>query len=156
MFLVFLAVWIILNGKFSFEILLFGLAISALIYLFIWKILGYSPKIDLLLFKNFPLIIAYIGVLEYEILKSNFSVISLIFKKKPNGNAFMMCFKTDLKNDVSKVILANSITLTPGTITVSVDGDVFTVHCLHEKFSKGIESSVFVKLLKKMEEKFSI
>ena len=49
-------------------------------------------------------------------------------------------------------LLANSITLTPGTITVSVEDDRFCVHCLDKELAEGMEDSVFVKLLEEMEE----
>jgi len=61
-------------------------------------------------------------------------------------------FKTNLKKDLSKTILANSITLTPGTITIEVKGDEFTVHCLSEKNIEGIINSKFEKILLKIEE----
>ena len=60
-------------------------------------------------------------------------------------------FETHFKNDISRFLLANSITLTPGTITVAVKGDRFIVHCLDRTLAEGIESSVFVKLLEKIE-----
>ena len=50
-------------------------------------------------------------------------------------------------------MLANSITLTPGTITVSVEGDKFLVHCLDKELAAGLEDSVFVELLEEMEAK---
>jgi multicomponent Na+:H+ antiporter subunit E len=50
----------------------------------------------------------------------------------------MVNFKTRLKSDVARVTLANSITLTPGTITVRVEGDVFTVHALSDKVASGL------------------
>lgn len=153
MFLVFFAFWIILNGKITTEIILFGIAISAIIYLFIWKLLGYSPKNDLFIFKNFFLILTYIALLEYEILKANFLVIGIIFKSSANSNAKIVKFDVDLESDFLKTVLANSITLTPGTITISVDQNTFTVHCLDGKLADGIEDSSFVKLLKKMEKK---
>ena len=46
---------------------------------------------------------------------------------------------------------ANSITLTPGTITVSLTDNEYTVHCLDKELAEGISSSVFVKLLTKLE-----
>ena len=49
------------------------------------------------------------------------------------------------------MLLANSITLTPGTITVSVEGDRFCVHYLDKELADGVEDSVFVELLKEME-----
>lgn len=62
-----------------------------------------------------------------------------------------MHFTSDLKSGLARVILANSITLTPGTITVGLEGSDFYVHCLDREFAKGMESSVFVELLRKME-----
>lgn len=43
-------------------------------------------------------------------------------------------------SDTARVAFANSITLTPGTITVDVTGDTFVIHCLHESFSDRISS----------------
>ena len=49
------------------------------------------------------------------------------------------------------MVLANSITLTPGTITVNLEGNEFYVHCLDKEFAEGMEQSIFVELLEKME-----
>ena len=48
-------------------------------------------------------------------------------------------------------MLANSITLTPGTITVSLEDDTLLVHCLDKTLSEGMEDSEFVKMLEKLE-----
>ena len=63
----------------------------------------------------------------------------------------LVTFHTTLKSPVLRVILANSITLTPGTITVSLEGDTFVVHALDKDFVEGIEDSVFVRWLQKAE-----
>ena len=63
-----------------------------------------------------------------------------------------MYFDTAFQTGLAKVLLANSITLTPGTITVSVEDDRFCVHCLDKELAEGMEDSVFVKLLEEMEE----
>ena len=47
-------------------------------------------------------------------------------------------FRTRLGNTSSRVILGNSITLTPGTITLDIERDVFLVHSLADMFSAGI------------------
>ena len=60
-------------------------------------------------------------------------------------------FQTDLKSDAAKVALANSITLTPGTITIGLEGDELIVHALDAELIEGIDESVFVRLLRKME-----
>ncbi len=60
-------------------------------------------------------------------------------------------FTSGLKSEFARVVLANSITLTPGTITVSLEGNEFYVHCLDKEFAEGLENSIFEELLKKME-----
>ena len=49
-------------------------------------------------------------------------------------------------------MLANAITLTPGTITVTLEGSEYTVHCLDESMAEGIQDSEFVKYILKFEE----
>ena len=61
-------------------------------------------------------------------------------------------FQSDLKTDMANVLLANSITLTPGTITVSLNKNEFVIHCLDKDFSKGLKDSIFVKMLHQLEE----
>ena len=57
-----------------------------------------------------------------------------------------------LRTNAARVLLANSITLTPGTITVSQEGDEYVVHCLDKSFAEGLDNSIFVTLLQKLEE----
>lgn len=151
MYVVFLLLWILLNGQFTLEIVLFGLVIAGALYAFVCKFLDYSVEKDKLLFRKLPYIFAYILILIWEIIKSNISAIRLALSFQREVDPVIVRFQTDLKSDAAKVALANSITLTPGTITVSVEGNTFTVHCLDKSLAQGIETSVFVKLLEKME-----
>jgi multicomponent Na+:H+ antiporter subunit E len=66
----------------------------------------------------------------------------------------IVSFDTDFKTDSARVMMANSITLTPGTITVSVEGDRFTVHCLDKSLAEGIKDSVFVRMLHEFESRW--
>ena len=61
-------------------------------------------------------------------------------------------FRTSLKSDFTRMLLANSITLTPGTITISLEGDEYTIHCLDTSLAEGLENSDFEKALKKLDE----
>ena len=63
-----------------------------------------------------------------------------------------MHFTVDFKTDIGRVMMANYITLTPGTITVDVDGNDFTVHCLDKDFSQGIDECLMIRIIKKVEE----
>ena len=151
MFFIFFLIWIIFNGQVTFEIAAFGVVIAGLMYLFICKFLNYHPKTDLLLCKKFFLVLQYVFVLITEIIKANFAVIRMIMSSRYEIEPAIVRFKTDLKTTPARVLLANSITLTPGTITVSLEEDEYVVHCLDKELAEGINSSVFVTLLRKLE-----
>ena len=152
MFCLLYALWLILNGRITLEICLIGLVVVGLIYLFMCRFLSFSIKKDIRLMRNAGLAIVYFFVLLKEIFISNFRVIAIILFKRIRIHPSMTQVRVDLKTDIAKTILANSITLTPGTITVKVEGDVFTVHCLSSEMIEGIAQSRFVQLLQKMEE----
>lgn len=153
MFLLFFAVWVILNGKVTLEICLFGLGISAALFYFICKYMDYSIRSEMLLFRLIPLFFQYFWVLVQEIVKANVAVFKLIMSPELQPEPAIVYFDTDLKTGLAKVLLANSITLTPGTITVSVEDNRFCVHCLDKELAGGLEDSMFVELLKKIEER---
>ncbi len=153
MFLLFLALWIIFNGRVTVEILLFGVVISAAMYWFICRFMGYTPQSELIILKKGVYIIEYIFYLVREITAANFATIRLVTTANYEVEPVLIQFETTLKSDIAKFLLANSITLTPGTITVAIDGNRFTVHCLDKTLAEGITDSVFVKLLTKIEAK---
>ena len=151
MFFIFFLIWIIFNGQFTLEIAAFGVVIAGLMYLFICKFLNYHTKTDLLICKKFFLVLQYVFVLITEIIKANFAVIKMIMSSRYEIEPAIVRFKTDLKSTPARVLLANSITLTPGTITVSLEEDEYVVHCLDKELAEGINSSVFVTLLRRLE-----
>ena len=152
MYIFFFLIWIIFNGQLTLEIAIFGIIIAAALYGFICKFLGYDPKRELLYARMSGLIIKYFFVLLWEILKANLQVIGMIGSSRYDIEPAIVTFHTDLKTESARVLLANSITLTPGTITVSLDGDEYVVHCLDKSLAVGLDESVFVQMLRKMEE----
>ena len=91
----------------------------------------------------------YFLLLIWEILKSNFALIRIVYSRqeiKPQ----LVTFHTPLKSPALQSVLADSITVTPGTITVMVDNGEMTVHCLDERFADGIEDLKFQRLLVEM------
>ena len=151
MFLILFFLWVIFNGKVTTEIVIFGVCIAAAVECFMYRYMDYSPKVTISLFKNLLRIFHYGAVLVKEVVKANLQVISLIFSTKYEVEPQIIHFKSNLKSEAAKVTLANSITLTPGTITISVEEDTFTVLCLDKEFGEGIEDSQFVHLLEEME-----
>lgn len=152
MLLLFFIVWLILNGKVTVEICLFGLGISAVIFYFICKCMDYSWRKELFLYRLLPRIAGYFVVLVKEIAKANVAVMKLVLSPEVQPEPELVLFETDLRTSWGKAILADSITLTPGTITVYVEDQTLCVHCLDRELAEGIESSVFVQALKQMEE----
>jgi multicomponent Na+:H+ antiporter subunit E len=77
--------------------------------------------------------LAYIPWLTWEVLKSNWVVIRACLRADLDISPALVKVKTICKSDLAKVTFANSITLTPGTITIDVDGDKLLVHGLYEE-----------------------
>lgn len=152
MLLLFFLAWIIFNGRVTTEIILFGIAVSVAVFAFICKFMDYSIQREMRLYRKLPQYAQYLVVLIREIIGANLSVCHMILTRKETMEPVIVRVHTDLKSETAKVILANSITLTPGTITVSMSGQELLVHCLDKSLSEGMEDSVFVKLLQKLEE----
>ena len=153
MLLLFFLAWIIFNGRVTVEIVLFGVVIAVLIFAFICRVMDYSISKELKFYKKAPLFCKYVWLLVKEIIKANISVCRMILTRKEIMEPVIVKVHTNLRTEIARVILANSITLTPGTITVSVTERELLVHCLDKSLAEGMEDSVFVKLLEKMEGK---
>ncbi|SHK00866.1 Na+/H+ antiporter subunit E [Paramaledivibacter caminithermalis] len=145
--------WIILAEKIDFQVLLIGLLINIMIYLFNKN--GESSchigkRYQLI--KRWKLFICYILLLMKEIVIASIDVASIVLSRELNISPRIIKFKTRLKGDLLKTILANSITLTPGTLTIEVKNDEFTVHCITKNQITGVKNSKFEELLLKIEE----
>ena len=149
MILFLLLVWFILNGGINAELTVFGLLCVGLVYVFMWKFLGYTPATDRKLILGIPWVLAYIVNLIVEIAKAALNVMEVSFNPSMKPDPVIVDFHSGLKKDYQNVLLANSITLTPGTITVFQDGDYFVVHCLREEYSRGLGESSFIRLLRR-------
>jgi len=117
------------------------------------KYVGYGNKETKgITLRRLPLLISYLIILIWEIIKANIIMIKITTSKELEFEPCIIYFQTDLKEQFTKVLLANSITLTPGTITVSLENDLYCVHCLDKSMAEGIDESIFVKKLRKIEE----
>ncbi len=153
MFLLFFAVWLILNGKVTVEICLLGLVISATLFYFSCRYMGYSLKKELLIFRLIPLCIRYFWVLVKEIVKANVCVLKIILSPELQPEPAFVYVDPERPPGMAKMGLANAKPLPPVTITVAVEGGRYLVHCLDRELAEGMEASVFVELLTEMEAK---
>lgn len=130
-FIVCYAVWILLAG-FSIQELILGAAVSAILAALLWKLLKleltWKTPVVLIAF-----IVIYVPVFLFELVRANIDVLFRVLNPKLPINPGFVKIGTKLKTDFGKLILANSITLTPGTISVDADDDSIYVHWIDVK-----------------------
>ena len=151
MFLMLWLFFILLNGKVTLEILLLGVGIALLVLGFCCAFMDWSLKKEMAFLRRLPRIILYGGSLFLEIVKANFVTARRVFLRKGEEPA-IVTIHTPLKHEWQRVLLANAITLTPGTITLHVEGDALTVHCLNRQDADGLEHSSMENKIAKLEE----
>lgn len=133
-FLVMFGFWLLLSGKFDAFLLSLG-AISCLVVALTTNDLlcrahQKSPAARLREVLRF---IPYCGWLMGQIILANFHVIGLAISTRlmrRDLDPHLFTFKTKLQSDFARFVLANSITLTPGTVTIRIHDDIFLVHAI--------------------------
>ncbi len=139
--------WLVLSGNFSGLLLSLG-GISSLIVAWFFHDLLF-PDITRGHARIFIKFIAYIPWLLVEIIKANFHLLYLVFhpKMKDLIDPHLINFKTDLESDLAVTTLANAITLTPGTITVTtgVDG-AYQVHAIDKSSADALPGTMLEKV----------
>jgi len=146
--------WIVLAQTINLEVVLVGILVCSLIFLFNEPLINAYPKnksISILIL-NIKYSILYISVLVEEIFKSNLHVAKIVLSPKLNISPSVVIINTKLKNELNKIILANSITLTPGTLTLDLYDDKLVVHCLDLESAGSVENNCFERILLKKEE----
>ena len=150
MAILYFLIWIILNGRITLEIMIFGILISLAVSLFSRKVMGYDASNNDRILRNLPLLTKYVAVLILEIIKAAFNVMKAAVSPGLKPDPVIVTFHSGLPSKFQNVLLANSITLTPGTFTLELEGDRFVIHCLRSEYAEGMEDSVFVHLLEKL------
>ena len=145
------ALWLILNGRLTLELCLIGLAIAAAVYIFCIKVLGYRPSCERRIVRRLWRYVVYIGALVWEILKANLTVMRTILHRSPDYHPAVVRVHVPLREEFSRVLLANSITLTPGTVTVAQEGEGFLVLCLEKESGADIAGWSLTRMLERME-----
>ena len=151
MYILLFLFWLLLNGKLTVEVVGLGLVIVALMAALEWSLFHYGPAQELRVLRKVPVFCAYLPVLVWEILKAGLVVGRDILFRRYRLTPTLVTFRTDLKTDFGRFLLANSITLTPGTITVQVEGNQLTVHCLDKSMLDTSPDGTFQRWIRKME-----
>ncbi len=152
-FLVMIVFWVILSGMLDPFHLGLGLFSCLLVAFFSHKLLffGGTPKLWI---RGIVGITLYLPTLFWEIVLANLHVtyIALHPRMLDHIDPQVIRFRTKLKNGISKVTLAQSITLTPGTITVDVHDDEFVVYALTRRTAESCPGAMEDRICKIAEE----
>ncbi len=146
----FFLLWIVFNGRVTTELVILGIVIAAVVFLFSKYAFGYSLRMEGLIWKYLPWAVVYFLNLVVEIIKAAIQVAFIIVNPSKHPDPVLVEFDSGFHTMFQNAILANSITLTPGTYTVEQEGNHFKIHCLVPSMGEGLDSSSFVKLLEKV------
>ena len=153
MYVLYFVLWVIFNGQITWEICIFGVIIAALLCAFTCRFMGYSIEKELWLYRKLGKLLQYAFVLIIEVVKANLGTVRLILTQKEEIQPVLVSFHSDLQSPLTQTLLANAITLTPGTITVALENGDYMVHCLDESLAEGMDESVFAGLVQELEPK---
>lgn len=138
-FLILMVFWAMLSGKFDSFHLTLGVICSIIIAYLTYNLLFANVRVGdtRVIVQRF---LRYIPWLLYQIVLANFHVAYLALSPKMPVDPQIMRFDTKLESDISWVTLANSITLTPGTITMDIRNGEFFVHALSKKVADDLNT----------------
>ena len=124
--------WLALNSKFDLSELIAGGVVCLIVSFFgarIYARLGLPP----IGIKRILYLLVYVIVLFWEVVTANLDVAYRVLHPRMPIRPGIVVIKTSLKSDIARLILANSITLTPGTFTLDLIGDKLLVHWINVK-----------------------
>jgi len=132
LFIILMILWMALTMSIEGQELIPGVVVSLILSFALYR--NYQqiglPQISL---KKIIFLLVYIVVLFKEIILANLDVAYRVLHPKMPINPGIVIIKTQLKQDLAKMILANSITLTPGTFTLDIQGDRLLIHWINVK-----------------------
>ncbi|MFW6006912.1 MAG: Na+/H+ antiporter subunit E [Bacillota bacterium] len=152
--LILLIFWIILSGTLEWEFILTGFFISIFITTF-WGgfILSPTPGKDIFIHPRLIyLILKFLKDFIIDVVRANFQVAKMVLSREIPINPGFLKYNLELDFETSRVLLANSITLTPGTLTVYLSRKTIVVHALTREAARDVLDWEVEKDLMKYEE----
>jgi len=125
-----LLIWLVANNSLAPDILITGallagiLAIAFAPFSGAYACIRWTPRVLL----N---VVLYFGVFLQELVKANINVMLLVFAPRIHIEPGIVEVRTKLKTPLGRLVLANSITLTPGTLVVDIKGDTLFIHWIN-------------------------
>lgn len=105
--------------------------------------------------KTFLTWLVFVLMLFVEIVRANFQVAKIALSVDMKLEPQIVMYESRIKNNWLITILANVITLTPGTMSVDISGNQLKIHCLNRAYAEGLNAMVLEKLLFKIEGEYN-
>lgn len=132
MLIVLFLFWVLMSNSLNITVLISGLIIATVLSIIVAQNLNVFSEIKLTP-KAIIYTIIYLLVFLKELILSNLDVAFRVVSPKLPINPGIVEAKTSLKSPMARMILANSITLTPGTFTVEIEDNTLFIHCIDIK-----------------------
>ncbi len=152
-FIILLGLWLILSGKYDWlhiSLGVFSAFLVTVIQLRINRYLYYQKNIADEHSLSWSRLFLYVPWLIWQIILASLQVAYVVLHPRMPINPSLLKFKTKLPNIAARVILGNSITLTPGTLTINIADDEFLVHALTDASQSGIVDGSLPKQVAKL------
>ena len=146
--------WLLFTGTLATTSLVMGGVFSCLVACLTYSLFFDEKEADRRsMLPHAHLLVVYIFILVFKMYIASFKVLFNVMRGDINPR--VVHFRTRVKSDIARFILANSITLTPGTITLNLDDDHLIVHWLdaetiHSKYAGELIKGEFERLLKRI------
>lgn len=144
------ALWLLLSGYLKSLLLMLGVVSVALVLLL-------ASRMDVVDHEGHPYhlrvhrVFQYWGWLLIEIIKSNLDVVKRILSPSMPISPTLIRVPASQQTKVGQVIYANSITLTPGTISIDIDDGMIEVHALTRETAETLRSGEMDRRITAME-----
>lgn len=142
--------WLLMSGQYSVLTLSFGVLSVALVVLIAQRMDAVDLQSRALHWTlRMP---GYWLWLCKEIVLANIDVVNRIWRGRTATSPAQFTLQASQKTDIGKVIYANSITLTPGTVAIDLDGDVITVHALSQQAAAELLKGAMDRRVSRLED----
>jgi len=144
--------WLLITWRLHWQHLLAGLFSSFGVAVFNRSLLLPGAERPLFTGTTLRRWLSYLTNLVVAVFKSNWDVAKIVLRRDMAISPCFVKFKTDIKKPLNLVILGNSITLTPGTLTVEMEEGYYIVHCITAAHAEDVSAWDMTERLVQIEE----
>ncbi len=149
LFIILFLLWLLSSGHYTTLIISFGVFSCALVVFLSWKMeIIDSEGVPIHLIGG---AIRYVPWLIWQIILANIDVTKRVLQPKMDITPQLIEVETSQKTDLGRVIYANSITLTPGTVSIQVHEDRILVHAIAKEVAEELQKGEMDRRVTRME-----